>query len=123
MRQVDLSTRELWRSGFRIKLQGQPFRVLAELVQTPGKVVTREELQERVWEKGTNVNFDRSLAIAVDKVRGALGDNADNPRFIETLTRRGYRFIAPVTLRGIPPAATVPLIPWMRHWMRRSWYA
>jgi DNA-binding winged helix-turn-helix (wHTH) protein len=123
MRQVDLSTGELWRSGFRIKLQGQPFRVLTELVQRPGKVVTREELQERVWEKGTNVNFDRSPAIAVNKVCEALEDNADNPRFVEMLIRRGYRFIAQATLRDIPSAATVPLIPWMRHWMRRCWYA
>lgn len=96
--EADLSTGELWRGGFRVKLQGQPFRVLAELVQRPGQMVTREELQERVWDKGTNVDFDHSLGTAINKIREALGDNADNPRFIETLPRRGYRFIAPVTL-------------------------
>lgn len=108
--EADLSTGELWRGGFRIKLQGQPFRVLAELVQRPGQIVTREELQERVWEKGTNVDFDHSLGTAVNKIREALGDNAENPRFVETLTRRGYRFIAPVAvIEG--PAAPIPLTP------------
>jgi Tol biopolymer transport system component/DNA-binding winged helix-turn-helix (wHTH) protein len=109
--EADLSTGELWRGGFRIKIQGQPFRVLAELVQRPGQVVTREELQERVWEKGTNVDFDHSLGTAINKIREALGDNADNPRFVETLTRRGYRFIAPVTVLDTPPVAPVALTP------------
>lgn len=109
--EADLSTGELWRGGFRIKLQGQPFRVLSELVQRPGQVVTREELQERVWEKGTNVDFDHSLGTAINKIREALGDNAENPRFVETLTRRGYRFIAPVTVVDAPPAAPVALVP------------
>jgi Tol biopolymer transport system component/DNA-binding winged helix-turn-helix (wHTH) protein len=109
--EADLSTGELWRGGFRVRLQGQPFRVLSELVQRPGQVVTREELQERVWEKGTNVDFDHSLGTAINKIREALGDNAENPRFVETLTRRGYRFIAPVTVVDAPPAAPVPLTP------------
>ncbi|MDE1175693.1 MAG: winged helix-turn-helix domain-containing protein [Edaphobacter sp.] len=108
--EADLSSGELWRGGFRIKLQGQPFRVLAELVQRPGQVITREELQERVWDPGTNVDFDHSLGTAINKIREALGDNADNPRFVETLTRRGYRFIAPVTLLDTPSPAPVPLI-------------
>ncbi|WP_035355842.1 winged helix-turn-helix domain-containing protein [Edaphobacter aggregans] len=107
--EADLSTGELWRGGFRIKIQGQPFRVLAELVQRPGQVVTREKLQERVWEKGTNVDFDHSLGTAINKIREALGDNADNPRFVETLPRRGYRFIAPVTVLDNPSAALVTL--------------
>ena len=109
--EADLSTGELWRGGFRIKIQGQPFKVLAELVQRPGQVVTREELQERVWEKGTNVDFDHSLGTAINKIREALGDNADNPRFVETLTRRGYRFIAPVTVLDSLPVAPVAWTP------------
>lgn len=106
--EADLSSGELWRGGFRIKLQGQPFRVLAELVQRPGQVITREELQERIWDKGTNVDFDHSLGTAINKIREALGDNAENPRFVETLTRRGYRFIAPVTVLDPPATNPVP---------------
>jgi len=108
--EADLSTGELWRGGFRIKLQGQPFRVLAELVQNAGHVVTREELQQRVWDRGTNVDFDHSLGTAVNKIREALGDTADNPRYVETLPRRGYRFIAPVTLLD-PPAVAALVTP------------
>lgn len=96
--EADLSTGELWRGGFRIKLQGQPFRVLTELVYKAGHIVTREELQQKVWDKGTNVDFDHSLGTAINKIREALSDNAENPRFVETLPRRGYRFIAPVTV-------------------------
>jgi Tol biopolymer transport system component/DNA-binding winged helix-turn-helix (wHTH) protein len=107
--EADLSTGELWRGGFRIKIQGQPFRVLAELIQRAGQVVTREELQELVWEKGTNVDFDHSLGTAINKIREALGDNAENPRFVETLPRRGYRFIAPVTLLDTPQPPPVVL--------------
>jgi len=108
--EADLSTGPLWRGGFRIKLQGQPFRVLSELIQRAGQVVTGEELQERIWEKGANVDFDYSLGTAIHKIREALGDNADNPRFVETLTRRGYRFIAPVTMLDTPlPIVPVPL--------------
>jgi DNA-binding winged helix-turn-helix (wHTH) protein/Tol biopolymer transport system component len=94
--EVDLETGELWKAGFRIKLQGQPFKVLSALLERPGHVVTREELQERLWGKDTVVDFDHSLGTAINKIREALGDSAENPRFIETLSRRGYRFIAPV---------------------------
>jgi Tol biopolymer transport system component/DNA-binding winged helix-turn-helix (wHTH) protein len=119
--EADLSTGELWRGGFRIKLQGQPFRVLTELVHHAGHVVTREELQQRVWDKGTNVDFDHSLGTAINKIREALNDSAENPRFVETLPRRGYRFIAPVTVLEAhaplqqeasivePPAEVVPV--------------
>lgn len=100
--EADLSTGELWRGGFRIKLQSQPFRVLSELVRHPGQVVSREELQQKVWDKGTNVDFEHSLGTAVNKIREALGDSAENPRYVETLTRRGYRFIAPVTVLDAP---------------------
>jgi len=96
--EVDLQTGELWKAGFRIKLQSQPFKVLCVLLEKPGQVVSREELQERLWGKDTVVDFDHSLGTAINKIREALGDSADNPRFIETLSRRGYRFIAPVGL-------------------------
>ena len=95
--EVDFKSGELRRSGIRIKLQGQPFKVLSILLEQPGEVVSREEIQQRLWGKGTNVDFDHSLGTAINKIRDALGDSADNPRFIETLARRGYRFIAPVT--------------------------
>src|ERR1700679_1375510 len=94
--EADLQTGELWKAGFRIKLQSQPFKVLCVLLERPGQVVAREELQERLWGKDTVVDFDHSLGTAINKIREALGDSADNPRFIETLSRRGYRFIAPV---------------------------
>jgi Tol biopolymer transport system component/DNA-binding winged helix-turn-helix (wHTH) protein len=94
--EVDLETGEIWKAGFRIKLQSQPFKVLSILLEHPGHIVTREELQERLWGKDTVVDFDHSLGTAINKIREALGDSADNPRFIETLARRGYRFIAPV---------------------------
>lgn len=95
--EVDLQTGELWKAGRRIKIQTQPFKVLAALLERPGEVVTREELQLRVWGRDTTVDFDHSLGTAINKIREALGDSADNPRFVETLARRGYRFIAPVT--------------------------
>ncbi len=95
--EVDLQAGELWRSGYRVKLQSQPFKVLTVLLERPGEVVTREELQARLWGSNTTVDFDHSLATAINKIREALRDSAENPRFVETLARRGYRFIAPVT--------------------------
>ena len=96
--EADLQSGELWKGGFRVKLQSQPFKVLAMLLQRPGQLVTREELQIRLWGRDTIVDFDHSLGTAINKIREALGDSADNPRFVETLARRGYRFIAPVHL-------------------------
>jgi Tol biopolymer transport system component/DNA-binding winged helix-turn-helix (wHTH) protein len=96
--EVDLETGELWKAGFRIKLQSQPFKVLAMLLEHSGQVVTRDQLQLRLWGKDTVVDFDHSLGTAINKIREALGDSAENPRFIETLAKRGYRFIAPVTV-------------------------
>jgi Tol biopolymer transport system component/DNA-binding winged helix-turn-helix (wHTH) protein len=96
--EVDLESRELRKSGVRIKLQEQPFQVLALLVERPGAIVTREELQQKLWPSDTFVDFDLSLNSAVKKLRQALGDESDNPRFVETLYRRGYRFVAPVTI-------------------------
>src|SRR5271168_3035435 len=100
--EVDLQNGELWKAGKRIKIQSQPFKVLAALLERPAEVVSKEELQLRLWGKDTTVDFDHSLGTAVNKIREALGDSADNPRFIETLARRGYRFIAPV---GSSPAS------------------
>jgi DNA-binding winged helix-turn-helix (wHTH) protein/tetratricopeptide (TPR) repeat protein len=95
---VDVRAGELRKQGVRIKLQEQPFQVLTVLLQRPGEVVTREELRNQNWPADTFVDFDNSLNTAINKLREALGDSADNPRFIETLPRRGYRFIAPVTV-------------------------
>ena len=95
--EVDVCAGELRKRGLRIKLQEQPFHVLTVLLQRPGGVVTREELRSQNWPADTFVDFDNSLNTAINKLREALGDSADNPRFIETLPRRGYRFIAPVT--------------------------
>ena len=96
--EVDLLAGELWKAGLRVRLAGQPFKVLLVLLEHQGEVVTREELQSRIWGSNTNVDFERALAGTVNKIREALGDSAENPRFIETLTKRGYRFIAPVTV-------------------------
>jgi DNA-binding winged helix-turn-helix (wHTH) protein len=95
--EVDLRAREVRKQGVRTKLQEQPFHVLTVLLQRPGEVVTREELRNQNWPADTFVDFDNSLNTAINKLREALEDSADNPRFIETLPRRGYRFIAPVT--------------------------
>jgi eukaryotic-like serine/threonine-protein kinase len=103
--EVDLRSGELRKQGVRIKLQEQPFHVLTVLLQRPGEVVTREELRSQNWPADTFVDFDNSLNTAINKLREALGDSADNPRFIETLPRRGYRFIASVTSDG--PGSTV----------------
>jgi Tol biopolymer transport system component/DNA-binding winged helix-turn-helix (wHTH) protein len=94
--EVDLRAGELRRNGTKIRLQDQPFQVLALLLAKPGELVTREELQGKLWPADTFVDFDHGLNAAVKRLRDALDDSADNPRFIETLARRGYRFIAPV---------------------------
>ncbi len=96
--EADLHSGELWKAGHRIKLPRQPFRVLAALLARPGEIVTREGLQQEIWGSNTNVDFDQAIAAAINKIREALGDSAENPRFIQTLTKRGYRFIAPVSL-------------------------
>ena len=94
--QLDLKARELHKAGVKVKLQDQPFRVLALLLERAGQVVTREELRQRVWPTDVYVAFDQGLNNAIKKVRDALGDSADSPRFIETVARHGYRFVAPV---------------------------
>ena len=100
--EADLKTGELWKAGRRIRLQSQPFKVLSILLEHSGAVVSREDLHKWVWETGTNVDFDRALAGAINKIRDALGDSAENPRFVETLAKRGYRFIAPVRVLESP---------------------
>jgi Tol biopolymer transport system component/DNA-binding winged helix-turn-helix (wHTH) protein len=111
--EVDLRARELRRQGARIKLQDQPFEVLAMLLERPGQVVSREELRDRVWPAGVFVDFDKSLSKAINKVREALGDSPETPRFIETLARRGYRFLAPVESFAPSPITAPP---------RRRWF-
>lgn len=98
--EADAESGELRKSGVRIRLQAQPFRVLICLLERPGEVVTRDEIQQRLWGADTIVDFDHSLGTAINKLRESLGDSAENPRFIETLARRGYRFLAPVTVAG-----------------------
>jgi TolB-like protein/DNA-binding winged helix-turn-helix (wHTH) protein/Tfp pilus assembly protein PilF len=94
--EVDLRTGELRKHGLRIRLQQQPFQVLEALLQRPGEIVTRDELQAALWPADTFVDFDHGLNKAINKIRDALGDSAENPRFVETVSRRGYRFIAEV---------------------------
>jgi DNA-binding winged helix-turn-helix (wHTH) protein len=94
--EVDLRAGELYKNGRKIKLQDQPFQALAMLLERPGDVVTREELQKRLWPADTFVDFDHSLNTAMKKLRLALGDNNKKPRFVETLPKRGYRFIGRV---------------------------
>src|SRR6266849_1017479 len=93
--EVDLGTSELRKQGRKIKLQEQPCRILAILLEQRGAVVTREDLRKRLWSDDTFVDFDHSLNTAIMRLREALSDSSDNPRFIETLPRHGYRFIAP----------------------------
>src|SRR5438093_6995148 len=101
--EVHVRSGELRKDGARSKRHEQPFHLLTVLLQRPGEVVTREELRNQNWPADTFVDFDNSLNTAINKLREALGDSADNPRFIETLPRRGYRFIAPVI--GVDRAA------------------
>jgi cholera toxin transcriptional activator len=109
--ELDLSAGELRKSGVKLRLQEQPFQVLALLLERAGEVVTREELQQKLWPSDTFVDFDHSLNTAINKVREALGDSASNPRYVETLARRGYRFIAPVQADAVgdSPRHAIPL--------------
>ena len=124
---ADLERGELRKSGVRIKLHGQPFQILTLLLDRPGEIVTREEIRERLWPGNTFVEFDNGLNVAVKKLRTALSDDAENPRFVETVPRRGYRLVIPVTsvidstrsnaVAPLPPAenrlrdAVVPSLP------------
>jgi eukaryotic-like serine/threonine-protein kinase len=112
--QADLDRRELRKSGVRLKLHEQPFQILVLLLERVGDVVTREEIRQRLWPGNTFVEFDNGLNVAVTKLRTALGDNADNPRFVETVPRRGYRFVAAISVieadvvKSEPTEAAIP---------------
>lgn len=105
--EVDLRAGELRRSGLKVRLQEQPMQVLALLLERPGEVVSREDLRNRLWKADTFVDFDHGLNAAIKRLRDALGDSAENPRFVETVARRGYRFLAPVN-RG-PTTGDLPV--------------
>src|SRR3984885_2058189 len=96
--EVDLRAGEIRKKGIKIRLQGQPFLLLITLLKQQGEVVTREELRRTLWPEDTFVDFDHGLGTAINKLREVLGDSAANPRFVETVHRRGYRFIAPVVI-------------------------
>ena len=132
--EVNVSAGQLLKSGVRIRLSGQPFQVLLTLLAHPGDVVTNEQLCERIWKEGTFVDFEHGLHAAVNKLRRALGDSAENPRYIETVPGRGYRFIGamgrqPVPISGslgtppLPPPADGELSPARSNLARRWWIA
>src|SRR3954471_18187632 len=98
--EVDVVSREIRKSGLKLKVHEQTFQVLCVLLERPGDIVTREELRQRLWPGDTFVDFDQGINTAIKKLREVLGESADNPRFIETLSRRGYRFIGSVDSPG-----------------------
>jgi cholera toxin transcriptional activator len=106
--EVDLAAGELRKGGVRIRLQEQPFQVLALLLEHPGEIVTREDVRQELWPADTFVDFDHSLNTAINKLREALGDSATSPRYVETLARRGYRFVAPVEVNEPGPRERAP---------------
>src|SRR5215470_15467492 len=118
--EADLKAGELHKNGIKVALQGQPFQVCVMLLEHPGELVTREELRQRIWPQDTFVDFDQALSAAVFKIRNALGDSAENPRFVETLPRRGYRFIAQVEksdLQRSQGAHNKLFVPTNRQWV------
>ncbi len=138
--ETDRDSGRLLRDGAPVRLQEQPFQVLLALLERHGEVVTRDQLRQRLWPGDTFVEFDKSLGVALAKLRSALGDDAANPRFVETVPRRGYRFIAPVAVEGgqedpvarsavtaeVAPGSSAPcragplVSPQARCWPRRS---
>ena len=115
--EADLDTGELRKNGAKVPLQGQPFQVCALLLRRSGELVTREELRQKLWPENTFVDFDQAVNTAIKKIRIALGDEADNPRFVQTLPGRGYRFICPVHTADrqlaeaqYPAAAVSPIV-------------
>ena len=109
--EADVARDLLRRKGVRVRIQDQPFRVLILLLERRGEIVTREELKQRLWPEGTFVDFDGSLNVILKKLRAVLDDDADNPVFIETVPKKGYKFIAPVTVEAIQPVPDVPVAP------------
>jgi DNA-binding winged helix-turn-helix (wHTH) protein len=106
--EVDVPAGELRKNGFKLKLQEQPFQVLCMLVEHPGEVVTREELRNRLWPADTFVDFDHGLNAAIKRLRDALGESAETPIFVQTLARRGYRFIGSVEIPGVASLGPAP---------------
>lgn len=130
--EFDAATLQLRRQGSDVGLEPQPARALARLLARAGDVVSRDDLKDEIWPKGTHVDFDRGLAYVISQIRAALGDSADNPRFVQTLPRRGYRFIAPVEVvagsHAAPLSAASEPQPrqggfWGIHRDRRTWAA
>ncbi len=109
--ELDLRAAELRKNGHRIRLQEQPFQILVELLERPGQVVSREEIRNKLWPNNTVVEFDHSINAAVKRLRDALQDSPESPRYIETLARRGYRFIVPVSREqeNASPPGVAPL--------------
>ena len=106
--EADLRNFEIRKLGLRMRLQRQPFRILALLLRQRGRIVSREEIRNALWGDETFVEFDHGINTAMQKIRGVLSDSASNPRFVETVPRRGYRFIAPVEFVGSPPSRRGP---------------
>src|SRR6202051_4030268 len=109
--ELDPEEGTLARNGIRVKLQDLPYRLLLMLVERPGEIITRDEVRQRLWPENTFVEFDNSLGVAIRKVRESLGDTADSPRYVETIPRRGYRFLAPVRTElasTVEPIEAVP---------------
>jgi len=122
--EADLQSGELRKNGLKVSLQDQPFQVFAILLEHSGELVTREGLREKVWPQDTFVDFDHALNTAINKIRAALGDDADNPRFVETLPRRGYRFLAPVNKpisQPSPQLITTPPPKTPSPWLTSRW--
>jgi len=109
--EFDPDTLELRRQGVRVAIEPQPARALALLLRSAGEIVSRDDLKQALWKGDVHVDFDRGLAYVMSQVRSALGDTADNPRFIETLPKRGFRFIAPLSPISVPPVQSVPTVP------------
>ncbi len=99
--EADAATGELWRKGVRVRVHAQPFQVLLLMLKRPGEVLTREEISRALWPEGTFVDYEHGVNSAVNRLREALGDKAASPRYVETLARRGYRFVAPVERVGV----------------------
>ena len=112
--ELDLQSRELHKQGMKIRLQGQPVEILVMLLERPGEVVTREELQKKLWPADTFVDFEQGLNNAMKRLRAALDDDAESPHFIETLPRHGYRFIGSV--KGAGQTVTVEVIAGRKRW-------
>ena len=107
--ELDVRSHELRGGGACVRLQEQPLEILRLMLERPGEVITRDELRQRLWPEGTFVDFEHSLNAAIKRLRSALGDDADNPRFIETVPRRGYRFV------GSVPGECCATVPRLRH--------